>query len=97
MRNSDQPQNTEQKLVRDASVQISEEENGYSKAKALWAGALIKDKAETPNASEDYLIWGAAYGLAIIIQNLTSSDKLNRERAKKEVRELVKLGKEAGK
>ena len=78
-------------------VTIIAEENRFSKARALWAGALKKDKAETPNASEDILTWGAAYGLAIIIQGLTSSDKFYREKAKKEVRELVKLGKEEGK
>lgn len=70
-------------------------ENTNEKAQAIWRGVSIanssyngpiKDFRETFNP--------AGYRLAILLQNLTSANKDDREKAKKDVRELVKIGKE---
>lgn len=50
--------------------------------------------------NEDYFLWASSRNydamcvLSSIIARLTSADKTEREMAKKEVRELVKIGKE---
>lgn len=59
-----------------------------------------EQKRDLHNPINDYFMqrsrinYGMACELAIIISNLTSSNKDDRERGKRKVRELVKLGKE---
>ena len=97
MHKDDQPKTTNEEPVRDAAVQIDEEiQNAYAKADEIWKGAVMEEKREHNRTAESTYL-GAGYGLALVLMNLTSSNKFDRERAKKRVRELVKLGQEAGK
>ncbi len=88
MHKLDQPQTTNTGKDRDAAAQI---DDAYAKADAIWKG-VIKDKA-THNPDRYGAVFSGGFWLAIQLQNLTSSDKAERERAKTEVRRLMKLGK----
>ena len=97
MRNSDQPQNTKQNLVRDASVQISEEDQAVIlKSTLIRYGAPKRVQERHPEWDKLTAQPFAVYDLCAILADLTSSNKENRDWAKQQVRELVKLGKEAG-
>lgn len=101
-------ENQVQNLDRDAAAQISGEANQgskqehddpdqdlYAKANAIFDGAQVMNG--TPNLEIGKHDWySIAYNLSITIQHLTSTSKEHREYAKKKVRKLVKLGKEAG-
>lgn len=72
-----------------------------SKFECIIDGAIEKATAEEPRREYEEFYQAssqqshaAACQLAMIIKNLTSTNKDARERAKKEVRELVKIGKE---
>lgn len=95
MRNSDQPQNTKQNLVRDASVQIGgEEEKPKGELIRLGLRAFLKKKE--PALSNERLD-NQGYGmLSALCGMLTDPNRHQREYAKKEIRLMVKLGKEAG-
>lgn len=73
-----------------------------SKFECIIDGAIEKATTEAPQREHEEFFQAssrqshtAACQLAMIIKNLTSANKEDRERAKKEVRELVKIGKEA--
>lgn len=67
----------------------------FAKANAIFAGAQVMNG--TPNLEIGKHDWfSIAYDLSLTIQQLTGTSKEDREYAKKRVRELVKLGKEAG-
>jgi hypothetical protein len=72
------------------------------KYSAILEGIEKKEKETHPAREKEEVFqyssrihYGMACELAMIINNLTSANKDDRERAKAKVRELVKLGKEA--
>jgi len=77
---------------------IKNDGDQHEKAKAIWSGASL-NHCNYSGPLQDFRanFCGAGYELAIILQNLTSSNKEDRERAKKRVRELVKVGQEINK
>ena len=75
-----------------------------TKFEAILDGAKKKEEMRRPNKDNtefwhhtSRINYGMAAELAMIIKNLTSTSKDDREYAKKKVRELIKLGREAGK
>ena len=97
MQTTTQPQTTNNSNDRDASVQIPETEE---KAKFFClidgAKAAVKQQLAASGVEPEPGITSAALGyLARTLELLTSSEKHERERAKKRVRELVKLGRQA--
>lgn len=105
MQKQSQPQTTNNSNVRDASVQIRAGRHTpgpYDKYRAILTGIEKKEKETHPEREKEEIFqyssrihYGMACELALIIQNLTSVNKEDRERAKAKVREMVKLGKEA--
>lgn len=102
-----QPENTTKTNVRDAAVQIGGEDKGLlikelfhveqgidkpkrNKAWDLEEG-IYKRYGNLNEGKRDPEI--VAFELCLIIQNLTSSFKADRDYGKKTIRELVKLGK----
>ena len=95
MQTTTHPQTTSKTDDRDASVQIPE---GKAKFFCLIDGAkaAVKQQLAASGVEPEPGIKSAALGyLAYTLELLTSADKIDRERAKKRVRELVKLGREA--
>ena len=94
METTTQPQTTDNSPGRDASVPIPD------KFALIADGARAEERAQQErgagcvgNLVYDYCIErSVVFVLATIIADLTSSKKYDRERAKKRVRELVKLG-----
>lgn len=69
---------------------LTQTDSGYEKADAIWNGVIRKKSI----GREPYdAIYSSGYWLAIQLERLTSADRRDREMAKKEIRELVKLGK----
>ncbi len=98
MQNANQTKNAGNGNDRDAAIQIPAE--GESKFSEIYYGVIRKFLGDAACKEEDF--WhttvrertAAVSKLAMIIAELTSSNKEDREWAKKEVRELVKLGRE---
>lgn len=68
----------------------------YDKAKAIWAGVSLKCSSYNGPPKDFRAHYSSeGYRLAILLQHLTSTKKEDREKAKTEIRELVRLGKEA--
>ena len=94
MQTSNSPQTTINSTVRDASVQIGEENKTF----LILEGVMQKYGAErcTRGLVENLgRTTDAIFDLAFIIEQLTSPEKEVRQAGKKEVRRLVRIGKEA--
>lgn len=72
-----------------------------SKFECIIDAAAMNARTRKPQGpNEEYFLWTSSRNydamctLSSIIARLTSADKTEREMAKKEVRELVKIGKE---
>lgn len=75
---------------------MKEENKEVMKGDYLDAGLMIETKNDHPDYKHSELTNAALGRLESIVCGLTSTDKYLREYNKKRVRELVKLGKEAG-
>ena len=93
MHQKNPPQTTNNSTVRDAAVQIDVEDNPWEKADAIWEGAKLDVLKDHPEYKPEMVNFGAGFWLALQLQHLTSTDKFTRDRAKENVRKLVKLGK----
>ena len=104
MQKEHQPQTTEQTNDRDATIQIPN--GGKTKPECIQAGVIARATARRAKPLPSIVepgYWMVQYDvaesglsfLAFIVDALTSSDKYDREWGKKQVRELVKLGREA--
>jgi len=78
------------------SVQISgEDKPKVSPENTKWKAITRGVEIETGISEFEWSVhYSALTQLALILEQLTSTDKSDREYAKKKVRELVKLGKE---
>ena len=92
MQTTNQPQTTNNPMGRDASVQIS---GGRTKKTAIWMGLDADLKKRDPDATPEHRDCLAVVDLSGLLADLTSADKLLREKSKKRVRELVALGMDA--
>ena len=96
MHEADQPQNTSKTLGRDATAQIG----GAGEAREASKIELLHQGLMTSAEEKGHLAIAGMYSYALgrlekIAADLTSADKRCREDAKRQVRELVKLGKES--
>lgn len=96
MKQIQQPETTSNSDERGAPIQISEAElkGDFWKSTKIWRGMDRSIRTRYPDWSNRLQDNRGFVELASIIANLTSQDKRLREAAKKEVRELVKLGEE---
>ena len=76
--------------TRTSAAQIGEER---SKSQLLWEGLKKRNHAKHPNESDSNYYVMATGTLSAFCEMLTSRSKSDRDYAKNEIRELVKLGK----
>lgn len=86
----DMHENSEKRRVnRDAADMV------FEKYEVIINGLRVQQLRENPDRTAERVCYFSLTQLALITASLTSSDKNQRARAKEQLRELVKLGREA--